>query len=132
MLEQLAEKRSAQFVCEELPDGQWLVPAYSLVLIADGIFQRFIDPTVRILQSDEETVCVTFESPVQPKSTESLKLRAIFEDNNVSEVYDFTRNYRFNPYMRLKACLGDSADIELTDKNLFRLVIKLKQQRGTS
>ena len=130
MLEKTASQLHARFKSDEIPLEGWTVPAYTIVLIGVDVFRRFIDPSVTVTV-DGTVARISFDSPVKPKSTDSLKFRAIFEDNNVSEVYDFDRNYRFNPYLRLKACQGSGVDIELNDKNHFRLVIKLTQQGGT-
>lgn len=108
-----------------------MVPAYSFVLIANEIFRRYIDPSVTITFLDD-TAFIAFESPKTPKALDILKIRAIFEDSKISEVYDFDRSYRFNPYMRLKACMGNDAEIEIHDKIMFRLVFKLKQKGGTT
>jgi hypothetical protein len=127
LLQKAAEKLGARFNADDIPENQWTVPAYSLLLIADDIFRRFIDPSVTVTFLDD-TAYISFESPKTPKSADMLKLRAIFEDSNISEAYDFSRSYRFNPYMRLKACLGNGADIEIIDRNMFRLIFKLTQE----
>ena len=54
-----------------------------------------------------------------------LKLDAIFEDNDISHEYSFDRSYRFNPYMRLKHCLGDMIDLEITYRDRLRLVFTI-------
>ena len=131
MLKKIASKLGAKCISDEIPAGQWKIPVYSLALIADDVFRRYIDPSVTITIADG-TARITFESPKAPKQLDSLKLRAIFEDSNVSEVYDFNRSYRFNPYMRLKSCLGDRADIEIIDKNMFKFTLKITQQGGIS
>ena len=130
MLEKIASQLHARFQSDEIPLEGWTVPAYTIVLIGEDIFRRFIDPSVTITV-DGTAAHITFESPVKPKSTDSLKFRAIFEDSNISEVYDFDRSYRFNPYLRLKACQGSGVDIELNDKIHFKFVIILTQQGGT-
>ena len=131
LMQKAAEKIGGRVNAEDIPEGEWLVPAYSLLLIEDDVFRRFLDPSVSIT-FQEDTAFVTFESVKTPKASDILKLRAIFEDSNISEVYDFNRSYRFNPYMRLKACLGDDAGIEVNDRNMFRLTFKLKRQGGTT
>ena len=131
LLKKAASKLGARINAEEIPEDKWIVPAYSLLLIADDVFRRYIDPSLTVTSLDD-TAYITFESPKTPKVKDMLKLRAIFEDSNISEVYDFNRSYRFNPYMRLKACLGSDANIEITDRNMFRLTLKLTRQGGTT
>ena len=125
LLEKAADKCNAAFSCEELPPETWIVPAYSVVLVAYDIFKHYLEPSVTITCT-EETVCIAFESPKTPRSHDILKFRAIFEDSNISEAYDFSRNNRFNPYLRLKAELGDRADVEIFDKNQFRMLFTIK------
>lgn len=131
LLKKIAAKLGAHYECDDFPEGSWMVPAYSFVLIANEIFRRYIDPSVTITFLDD-TAFIAFESPKTPKALDILKIRAIFEDSKISEVYDFDRSYRFNPYMRLKACMGNDAEIEIHDKIMFRLVFKLKQKGGTT
>ncbi|MDO4862979.1 MAG: hypothetical protein Q4A05_02315 [Ruminococcus sp.] len=102
------------------------VPAYSLVLIAGDAFRE--------LGADSVTVAVTgdraeirFEGEKSPRSTDVLKLCAIFEDDSVSSEYAFDRSYRFNPYLRLRHCLGSRAELEINGKNRLRLVIRIKR-----
>ena len=75
----------------------------------------------------EDTAVISFESSDVPSKDDILKLSAIFEDNDISDEYSFDRNYRFNPYLRLKHCLGDRVEFEIPFRDRFRLVFTIKK-----
>ena len=105
------------------------VPAYSLVLVAEDAFRELGTYSVEISENADKAE-IKFEGEKAPRSTDVLKLSAIFEDENVSSEYAFDRSYRFNPYIRLKHCLGNNAELEINGKNKLSLVIKIKKEKG--
>ena len=107
------------------------IPAYSLVLIAADAFSSF-GATACTVKCDGTKTVVTFEGDKPLKSAAALRLRAIFEGEGISEEYSFERVNRYNPYLRLKHCLGKKADAEVSGKNSMKLVITidLKKEKG--
>ena len=101
-------------------------PAYSFALIAADVFKHYEDVSSNITVI-EDTAVISFESSDVPSKDDILKLSAIFEDNDISDEYSFDRNYRFNPYLRLKHCLGDRVEFEIPFRDRFRLVFTIKK-----
>jgi hypothetical protein len=104
--------------------SDWKVPAYAFALIAADAFANFKCEAVGIYVHSPKAA-VVFMGRYIPNQAELLKLRAIFEDVSVSKEYAFDRNYRYNPYLRLKHCMGASVNIEINEKNKFRLAFIL-------
>lgn len=129
LIEKIAEKFGGKFSASPVSDGNWMVPAYSFALIAEDLFNHFDDVSSNILVSGN-TAVLSFESSEAPPSDFLLKLDAIFEDNDISHEYSFDRSYRFNPYMRLKHCLGDMIDLEITYRDRLRLVFTVSADTG--
>ena len=110
---------------------EMIIPAYSLLLITDDMFNEFDSESVKINASDEEAV-ITFKGGRKPRSVDSLKLLAVFEDENVSSEYSFANNYRFNPYIRIRHCLGRNIDMDINAENGMRITFTIycKQEKG--
>lgn len=110
----------------KIPYTDMKVPAYALMLIARDAFEKLGADSVEITVSDDRAE-IRFDGENAPKSTDVLKLSAIFEDDSVSGEYTFDRNYRFNPYLRLRHCLGSSAELDISGRNKLRLVIIIRR-----
>jgi hypothetical protein len=108
-----------------------MIPALSFVLIAEDIIKNYSDILIDIKASAKEAV-VTFESGSVLNPTDKLKLNAIFEDEDISSEYSFDKSYRYNPYLRIKHCLGSSVDITMNDKNNMRItfIIRYDKEKG--
>ena len=104
------------------------VPAYSILLIADDIFRTFSGISIELNNQGQEAL-ISFVSDIAPKSADTLKLHAIFEENGISDEYSFDRSSRINPYLRLKHCLGENADAEIKDRDSLRITFKIKYQK---
>jgi len=102
------------------------VPAYSLVLITADVFRHMDADSVSVSYTDG-TAEIVFEGVKAPKSTDVIKLSAIFEEDCVSGDYSFGRYQRFNPYLRLRHCLGEKTDISISSRNKLRFVITIKK-----
>lgn len=100
------------------------VPVYSLVLMAEDIARHYGGVLVNI-SMENDAVRILFEGAKIPKNQDILHLLAIFEDGDISDVYDFEKNSRFNPYLRMQNTLGDRADVTIAQKQTFRMVLKL-------
>jgi hypothetical protein len=59
-----------------------------------------------------------------------MKINAIFEDSDISGVYAFNRNNRYNPYYRLKHCLGNSADVVFDKSDDHKVIFKIYSEKG--
>ena len=128
LLEKTAEKYGAVYI--GTTHGTDIeVPAYSIVLIAEDIFRNMGGDIVSVSYSDDMAEIV-FEGEEAPRSTDFIKLSAIFENEPVSEDYSFSRDQRFNPYLRLKHCLGGNVEISMNGKNKLRLEITIKKEEG--
>lgn len=119
MIEKLAKELGKEY-SRSGADSSLLVPTYSLVLIADDIFRVLGADSVSVTSSDSEAT-VTFIGSKPAGSADTLKLLAIFEDNDISGEYSFDSSNRFNPYLRIKHCLGSSVDINIVNKNELRI-----------
>ena len=71
-----------------------------------------------------------FESEKTVTSSETLKLYAIFEDADVTSEYSFDRSNRFNPYLRIRHCLGNSVEMVINEKNNFKIMFKIRMEKG--
>ena len=109
-------------------DSDLKVPAYSLVLIANDAFRELGAERVTI-SSSGDIAEIKFEGKSAPKSTDILKLSAIFEDDVVSSEYSFDRSYRFNPYLRLRHCLGKYSELEINGKNKLIFIIRIRNNK---
>ena len=123
LIKQTAEKYGASFACDDM-GSDWKVPAYSFALIAADAFVNLKCEAVGIYVHGPKAA-VVFMSRYIPNQTELLKLRAIFEDISISNEYTFDRNYRYNPYLRLRHCMGTAVNLEISEKNRFRLAFIL-------
>ncbi|MCR4640233.1 hypothetical protein [Ruminococcus sp.] len=126
LIEEIAGKFGTKFSASPIPPEKWHVPAYSFALIAADIFKHYNDVSSNILVT-EDTAVISFESSDMPSTDDMLKLSAIFEDGNISDEYNFNRHYRFNPYLRLKHCLGERVGFEIPFRDRFRFVFTLKK-----
>ena len=127
LIEEVAEKYGARFSTTPIPPEKWSVPAYSFALIAADVFKHYNNVSSNILVT-EKTAVISFESSDVPSKDDVLKLSAIFEDSDISDEYSFNRNYRFNPYLRLKHCLGGRVELEIPFRDRLRLVFTIKTE----
>ena len=130
LLKKTADRFEADF-SSDIPEGKWKVPAYSLVLIAWDVFGSLGGESVSITDSGEKAV-ITFEGEIIPKSMDELKINAVFEDENVSAEYSFDRNNRFNPYLRLRHCLGSRVEMEMDTYDGLKLVFRIYPEKEES
>ena len=131
LLRRTADKFGARYVGDQIDrNDKWLVPAYSLVLLAEDFFQHFGADTIEVSAEDDSAVIV-FRSDKRPRSTDILKLNAVFEEDEVSNDYSFDRNYRFNPYLRIKHCLGSNISLIINDKNKFNVIFTISFNSGS-
>lgn len=129
LISRLADKYGVRYDGDIVKNDKWLVPAYSLVLIAEDIFEHFNCGAVDV-SAEGSTAEIRFTGDRAPRSTDVLKLHAIFEGDVVCDDYNFDRNYRFNPYLRLKHCLGSNADIAIISKNKPSITFRITFQTG--
>ena len=131
LLERVAEKSRSEFRNSGIEHENIMIPALSFVLIAEDIIKNYSDILIDIKASAKEAV-VTFESGSVLNPTDKLKLNAIFEDEDISSEYSFDKSYRYNPYLRIKHCLGSSVDITMNDKNNMRItfIIRYDKEKG--
>lgn len=128
MLEKTAEQHNASFTYDGGGDNI-IIPAYSLVLIAEDIFSNFDGRTAKLTVEDGIAI-IKFESEKTVTSSETLKLYAIFEDADVTSEYSFDRSNRFNPYLRIRHCLGNSVEMVINEKNNFKIMFKIRMEKG--
>ncbi len=102
-----------------------MVPAYSLVLLADQLFHSEGNPKIT-LRSPGNRIELVYENDVRPSAARILKLQAIFEDANISDEYSFNRRSIYNPYYRIKHCFGDDAVAEISNKSGFQMTISIQ------
>ncbi len=127
-LEQFADIKGAEINGNIFGSEKILIPAYSLLLIADDIFRTFSNVSINLHRRDDQAF-ISFLSDTAPKSSDTLKFHAIFEENGISDEYSFDRSSRINPYLRLKHCLGSSVDAEIKDKDSFKVTFRIKYQK---
>lgn len=125
LLQIIADKYGAELRSNAEMSPEWKIPAYSLALIGEDIFTHYGSCSVNIV-SAENGVRLEFECEKTARSTDTLKFSAIFEDGGIADEYSFSRNFRFNPYLRLKHCLGSGVDAEIKNKRCFFLALTLK------
>ncbi len=102
----------------------WKVPAYALALITEDVLTRLGAASVE-MRADEEALYLTYSAAKPLRSTDSLRLQAVFEEDEVTDAYDFARAAYLNPYLRLKHCLGSRADLQVLDKGNFQLTLRI-------
>ena len=131
LISRLADKYGVRYEGDIRKNDRWRVPAYSLVLIAEDIFSHMNGDSVEVSAADNSAE-IRFSVDKPPRSTDALKLHAIFEGDVVCDDYTFDRNNRFNPYLRLKHCLGSNVDITINSKNKFSLtfMINFNTEKG--
>lgn len=131
MIERAAGELGKKYSFTGDANRDMIIPAYSLVLISDDIFNEFNGESVEINASEKEAV-ITFKGSRKPRSADSLKLLAVFEDENVSSEYSFAKNYRFNPYLRIRHCLGRNIDMDISSDNGMNITFRIyfKKEKG--
>ena len=125
LLQKTADKYGVSLTSEAEMPPEWKIPAYSLVLIGEDIFTHYGSCSAKIV-SAENGIRLEFNCEKTARSTDTLKFSAIFEEGGIAEEYSFDRSYRFNPYFRLKHCLGSSVDAEVKNKKNFFIALTLK------
>ncbi|HRR76170.1 MAG: cache domain-containing protein [Ruminococcus sp.] len=108
--------------------GKIRIPAYSLVLLTENIFTELGGDSVEITASEKGAV-ITFEGSRKLRSTDTLKLLAIFEDESVTSEYSFDKNYRYNPYLRIRHCLGGRIDMDISTSSGMRITFRIKPEK---
>ncbi|MEE5994109.1 MAG: hypothetical protein V3G42_12865 [Oscillospiraceae bacterium] len=100
-LQLLKNNDSDMVIPENLPEN-WEIPIYSLLLAVNA----FPEHQGNILISlEEEGVLIKISCGVTQKQL--LKLQAIFEDGEIFSDYNFSPDNVYNPFLRLKHCLGN-------------------------
>lgn len=128
VLEKLAKKEGVSINGSVSNADAIIVPAYSIVLIADDILRTYGTSSVELSQKDDMAM-ISFTSDKTVKPSDTLRLHAIFEEYDISDDYTFDRNSRYNPYLRFRHCLGSYGDAEISDKEKFTLVLKIKEKK---
>jgi hypothetical protein len=129
LLGKLAKKMGAEYDCTGIENFRRNVPAYSLVLVLADLFTNYGGLSLKVRGSEKAAeIIFTGKSPVN--SFDWLKINAIFEDSDISGVYAFNRNNRYNPYYRLKHCLGNSADVVFDKSDDHKVIFKIYSEKG--
>lgn len=123
-LSAIVEHHGAKLLGTVSVPEQWRVPAYSIALAAEWVFAHQGGVSANVTAEDG-IVRVSFLTTKAPRTTEVLKLRAIFEDSGISEAYSFERDAQYNAFLRLKHCMGDAVDADVSSKGSFGLTLKL-------
>lgn len=76
----------------------------------------------------DSAVLLTWQSSVIPDKAEILKIRAVFEEPEVSSVYPFQEHSRYNPYLYLVHFFGRQITLHLTETPDFMLQFILKTE----
>lgn len=105
------------------------VPAYSLALIADELISSDGKTSVKAFHN-ENGISISFHKDKIQESSKVLKINAVFEDDNITDEYSFRHNYTYNPYLRLKHCLGSKVGAEITNRNEFTLIININSEKS--
>lgn len=125
LLHRTADKFGARYIGDKIDRNEkWIVPAYSLVLIAEDFFQYLSGDSVQVDVEDNKAVII-FRSEKRPRSTDVIKLNAIFEEEVVADDYSFDRDNRFNPYLRIRHCLGGNVSLRLNGKNRLDIIFTI-------
>lgn len=132
-IRKIAKIHSATVDINVADSEKYYIPACGLALIADDVFSNYSICTLRVTAVGG-VVTAVFESPDSPEHASILKLRAIFEENTVADEYAFETDYRFNPYIRLKHCMGGNAELSFLDNSRihYTLTLRLSTERRTS
>ncbi len=132
-IRKIAKIHSATVDINVADSEKYYIPACVLALIADDVFSHYSICTLRVT-AVRGVVTALFESPDDPEHSAILKLRAIFEENTVADEYAFATDYRFNPYLRLKHCMGGNAEISFYDNSHinFSITLRLSTERRAS
>ena len=128
MIEEASGRLGGLYKFTGRDNGRLRVPAYSLVLITESIFTEFGGDSVEIITSEKGAV-ITFEGSRKLRSAETLKLLAIFEDETVTSEYSFDKNYRYNPYLRIRHCLGSRIDMDISTGSGMRITFRIKPEK---
>ena len=115
-----------QIVMKGKPNEDITIPAYSVSLIADNIFTAYGIEKIKISNNGDNTV-FSFTSSNNFAPLFKLKLNAIFEENEVIGDYSFSHFSDYNPYLRLKHCMGERAGIKVED-NLIEITVYKKDR----
>lgn len=125
----VAEKNGVE-ISSEITDSHGIeVPAYSLMLIADDLISPDTKTSVKAFDN-ENGVSISFHTDKIQESSKVLKINAVFEDGGITDEYSFRHNYTYNPYIRLKHCLGSNTEAEITNRNGFTLVINIISEKS--
>ncbi len=124
-IRKIAAIHSAEVEISAPQQDNFFIPACSISLISDVVFRSFTNVTVSI-KLENSLLTVGFTSPASPPHSFPLKLKAIFEENQVTDEYSFTRDYKFNPFLRIKHCFGSNADLKIQDISQLDLQITLR------
>ncbi len=105
------------------------VPVYSLTLIADDLISSDGKTSVKAFRN-KNGISVLFHKDKIQESSKVLKINAVFEDDNITDEYSFRHNYTYNPYLRLKHCMGSKVETEITNRNEFTLIININSEKS--
>ena len=99
------------------------------MLIADDLISPDTKTSVKAFDN-ENGVSISFHTDKIQESSKVLKINAVFEDGGITDEYSFRHNYTYNPYIRLKHCLGSNTEAEITNRNGFTLVINIISEKS--
>ena len=107
---------------KDVPDNK--VPGMALALAAEALCGYAGRKKIHIrVVNGVLTMRYNCSKPIA--KTTLLRLNAIFEDSHISEEYDFSKGSRFNPFLRLKYCCGDSVSLNTISTECTDIIIKL-------
>ncbi|MBQ1463688.1 MAG: hypothetical protein IIZ18_02660 [Ruminococcus sp.] len=123
LLEKFVSGKGIELVLpENVPDNK--IPGMALALAAEALcgYSGRKKINIRVV-SGVLTMRYNCSKPIA--KTTLLRLNAIFEDSRISEEYDFSKGSRFNPFLRLKYCCGDSVSLTAISSECTDIIIKL-------
>lgn len=102
------------------------IPEYSLMMIAENLADESL--SVNIVRNKDSLV-VTFTRNTIKEQSRILKLRAIFEDGNITDEYSFIQNNPYNCYIRIMQCFEDRISVQINNKENFSLSITINSEK---
>lgn len=116
--------RSKLTLPDTVPEG-FTVPVYALALTADDLLQAggSLD-----ISCSADTVTLHYYNSTPPPAAKSLKLKAIFEEDEICGAYTFRPQYAYQPYLYLKHSMGRRVSAVIADAEDFSVTLVLKQQ----
>ena len=128
-LRKLANKYGIEISSDISDSAEIEVPSYSLTLIADDLISSDGKTSVKAFHN-KNGISILFHKDKIQESAKVLKINAVFEDDNITDEYSFRHNYTYNPYLRLKHCLGSKVEAEIKNRNEFTLIININSEKS--